>query len=103
MDARTGYTDDMTQREPEGGALVRAAAGVVPFGYRFTPDRKDLGLSVVAHQDGKLEASWRFEAAVLRNGSDKKSKNKHATEHQLVRSFQSDEVVMEPSRLEKSR
>ena len=28
MDARTGYTDRMTQREPGGGALVRAVAYV---------------------------------------------------------------------------
>jgi len=28
MDARTSYTDGMTQRQPEGGALVRAAAYV---------------------------------------------------------------------------
>lgn len=28
MDARTGYTDGMTQRQPEGGALVRAVAYV---------------------------------------------------------------------------
>ena len=26
MDVRTGYTDGMTQREPTGGALVRAVA-----------------------------------------------------------------------------
>jgi hypothetical protein len=64
-----------------------------------------------------LEASWKFGAAVLRNGSDE-SKNRHATkhfqatEHPLVQSFQPgedwiwcyvDEVVMEPSQLEESR
>jgi hypothetical protein len=69
-----------------------------------------LGLRVVAHPDGTLEASWRFGRAVLCNGSDK-SKNKHATkhfratEHPIVQSFQPgedwiwcyvDEVVMEP-------
>ena len=77
--------------------------------YRAMYD--DLGLSVVAHPDGTLEASWRFGAAVLRKRSDE-SKNKHATkhfhatEHPLVRSFQPDEdwiwcyideVVMEPA------
>jgi hypothetical protein len=71
----------------------------------------DLGLRVVADPDGTLEASWRFGAAVLRNGSDR-SKNRHATkhfhitEHPLVQSFQLgedwiwcyvDEVVMGPA------
>ena len=37
--------------------------------YRAVYD--DLGLRVVAHPDGTLEASWKFGAAVLRNGSDK--------------------------------
>jgi hypothetical protein len=83
--------------------------------YRAVYD--DLGLRVVAHPDGTLEASWKFGAAVLRNGSDK-SKNKHAskhfhaTEHPLVQSFQPDEdwiwcfvdkVVMEPAQLVEGR
>ena len=37
--------------------------------YRVVYD--DLALRVVAHPDGTLEASWKFRAAVLRNGSDK--------------------------------
>ena len=83
--------------------------------YRAVYD--DLGPRVVAHPDGTLEASWRFGAAVLRNGSDK-SKNMHAsrhfhtTEHPLVQSFQPDEdwiwcyvdeVIMEPTQLEEGR
>jgi hypothetical protein len=83
--------------------------------YRAMYD--DLGLSVVAYPDGTLEASWRFGAAGLRNGGDK-SRNKHASrhfhvmEHPLVQSFEpdedwiwcfADEVVMEPSQVEKSR
>jgi hypothetical protein len=46
--------------------------------YRAMYD--DLGLRVVAHPDGTLEASWRFGEAVLRDGSDT-SKNKHASRH----------------------
>ncbi len=77
---------------------------------RYRAAYEDLGLRVVAHPDGTLEASWRFGGAVLRKGSDE-SKNKHATkhfraaEHLIVQSFQPgedwiwcyvDEVVMEP-------
>jgi site-specific DNA recombinase len=77
---------------------------------RYRAAYEDLGLRVVAHKDGTLEANWRFGGAVLRNRSDK-FKNKHATkhfratEHPIVRSFQPgedwiwcyvDEVVMEP-------
>ena len=77
----------------------------------------DLGLRVVAHPDGTLEANWKFGAAMLRMDSDK-SRNKHATkhfhatEHPLVQSFQPDEdwiwcyvdeIVMDPSQLVQSR
>ena len=77
---------------------------------RYRATYEDLGLRVVAHPDGTLEASWRIGEAVLRKRSDT-SKNKqptrhfHATEHPLVQSFQPgedwiwcyvDEVVMEP-------
>jgi hypothetical protein len=78
---------------------------------RYRAAFEDLGLRVVAHPDGTLEASWRFGAAMLRKDSDE-SKNKHATkhfhatEHPLVQSFEPgedwiwcyvDEIVMEPS------
>ena len=59
--------------------------------YRAMYD--DLGLRVVAHPDGTLEASWRFGEAALHKGSDA-SKNKHATKHfhatnhPIVQSFQ---------------
>jgi len=46
--------------------------------YRAMYD--DLGMRVVAHPHGSLEASWRFGEATLRNGSDT-SENKHATKH----------------------
>lgn len=77
---------------------------------RYRAAYEDLGLRVVAHPDGTLEATWRFGEVVLRNRSDE-SKNKHATkhfratEHPIVQSFQLgedwiwcyvDEVVMEP-------
>jgi hypothetical protein len=77
---------------------------------RYRATYEDLGLRVVAHPDGTLEASWRIGEAVLRKRSDT-SKNKHATrrfhatEHPLVQSFQPgedwiwcyvDEVVMDP-------
>ena len=64
---------------------------------RYRAAYEDLGLRVVAHPDGALEANWRFGEAVLRNRSDE-SKNRHATkhfratEHPIVQSFQPGEA-----------
>ena len=64
---------------------------------RYRAAYEDLGLRVVAHKDGTLEASWRFGEAVLRKRSDE-SKNRHATkhfratEHPIVQSFQPGEA-----------
>jgi ubiquitin-hydrolase Zn-finger-containing protein len=54
---------------------------------------EDLGLRVIAHPDGTLEANWRFGEAVLRRGSDTSpnrhaTKHFHATEHPMIRSFE---------------
>jgi hypothetical protein len=47
---------------------------------RYRAVYEDLGLRVVAHKDGTLEATWRFGEARLVHGSDT-SKNKHAHRH----------------------
>jgi site-specific DNA recombinase len=95
--------EEVTRREQEAED-ERAA--------RYRAAYEDLGLRVIAHPDGTLEASWGFGEVMLRNRSDE-SKNKHATkhfsatEHPIVQSFQPgedwiwcyiDEVVMEPRR-----
>jgi site-specific DNA recombinase len=107
-------------REYETSAPERSEDGGLPL-YTLTPERirhlpeeeverrereaederaaryramyEDLGLRVVAHPDGTLEASWRFGEAVLRKVSDT-SQNKHATKHfhstghPIIRSFE---------------
>ena len=60
---------------------------------RYRAAYEDLGLRVVAHPDGTLEASWQFGEGVVHNGSDKlknkrATKHFHSTKHPGVRSFQ---------------
>jgi len=63
--------DEIEKREREAGDEKAA---------RYRGMYEDLGLKVIAHPDGTLEAGWRFGDAALRPGSDT-SKNKHATKH----------------------
>ena len=55
-------TEEEVARRERGAEDERAA--------RYRAAYEDLGLRVVAHPDGTLEASWKFGEAVLRNRSD---------------------------------
>ena len=86
-------TPDRIRYLPEEEVVMRNREAEDERAARYRAMYEDLGLRVVAHPDGTLEASWRFGEAALRKGSDT-SKNKpatkhfHATDHPIVRSFQ---------------
>jgi hypothetical protein len=85
-------TPDRIWYLPEEDVVRRGQEAEDERAARYRATYEDLGLRVVAHPDGTLEASWQFGKAVLRNGSDT-SPNKHATKHfhstghPIVRSF----------------
>ena len=53
MDTRTGYTDGMTERQPEGGAIVRAVTYVRVsskeqrrHGYSLDDQERERGITI---------------------------------------------------------
>lgn len=63
-------TPDRIRHLPEEEVAQRERQTEDEKAARYRGMYEDLGLKVIAHPDGTLEAGWRFGEAVLRNGSD---------------------------------